>query len=262
MQVNVFPVINIHHVAEKHPVGGYLQKFWQVWLSLGSNPRVVSILQEGYNLPFKMRPPLTRSPLVVSGYANPLKNSYLNKALQSLSQKRAILTSLLQLVIPSPKTSKLVETYFSPKHLKLVPESGHFQNGNTRDHQALLAARRVGHVPGLQRCLFTHSHQSQVKEVPQVLPKRSNLSVHSSIFWPSDSSFGLYKGCKGSETYGPGKGYKNPAVARRLVSQSPLSGNLLKTYPDPFGPVPRSELGSESGQVQTDSATSFQVCKL
>ena len=40
-------------------------KFWQVWLSLGSNPRVVSILKEGYSLPFKVRPPLSRSPVIV-----------------------------------------------------------------------------------------------------------------------------------------------------------------------------------------------------
>ena len=58
--------------------------------SLGSNPRVVSILKEGYNLPFKMRPPLTRSPLIVSGYGNPRRNKYLKEALQSLITKQAV----------------------------------------------------------------------------------------------------------------------------------------------------------------------------
>ena len=53
-------VLNVHSVAENPPVGGRLQRFWETWLSLGSNPRVVSILKDGYNLPFKMRPPLTR----------------------------------------------------------------------------------------------------------------------------------------------------------------------------------------------------------
>ena len=59
-------VLNVHSVAENPPVGGRLQRFWETWLSLGSNPRVVSILKDGYNLPFKMRPPLTRFPLIVS----------------------------------------------------------------------------------------------------------------------------------------------------------------------------------------------------
>ena len=59
-------------VVKDPPVGGRLQLFWQVWLSLGSNPRVVSILREGYQLPFKKRPPLARFPVIVSGSSNPL----------------------------------------------------------------------------------------------------------------------------------------------------------------------------------------------
>ena len=71
-------------------MGGRLQRFWETWLSLGSNPQVVSILKDGYNLPFKMRPPLTRSPLIVGGYANPHRNKYLKEALQSLITKQAV----------------------------------------------------------------------------------------------------------------------------------------------------------------------------
>ena len=149
-----FLFINVHNVAEKHPVGGRLQKFWQVWLSMGSNPRVVSFLQEGHNLPFRMRPALTRSPLVVSGYGNALKNRYPKVVLQSLLKKGSgkghgsILTSLLQPVIPSSKTSKLVDTYFTPKHLELVSEGGHLHSGNFRNHQALLvASKECGSIP-------------------------------------------------------------------------------------------------------------------
>ena len=100
----------------------------------------------------------------------------------------SILTSLLQLVIPSPKTPEPVETNFRPKHLKFVSESGHVQTGNTRDHQALLAGGRLGHIPGLQRCVFSHSHKSQIQKVSQVSPKRVNFSVHGSTFWPRDGS--------------------------------------------------------------------------
>ena len=61
------------NVVRELDVGGRLQKYWQKWQELGANPRVVSILKEGYSLPFKMRPPLTRFPLIQSGYANPVK---------------------------------------------------------------------------------------------------------------------------------------------------------------------------------------------
>ena len=83
-------VPNVHSVAENPPVGCRLHRFWETWLSLGSNPRVVSILKDGYNLPFKMRPPLTRFPLIVSGYANPRRNKFLKEALQSLITKQAV----------------------------------------------------------------------------------------------------------------------------------------------------------------------------
>ena len=83
-------VPNVHSVAENPPVGCRLHRFWETWLSLGSNPRVVSILKDGYNLPFKMRPPFTRCPLIISGYANPRRNKFLKEALQSLITKQAV----------------------------------------------------------------------------------------------------------------------------------------------------------------------------
>ena len=89
-------VINVPCVVKDPPVGGRLQLFWQVWLSLGSNPRVVSILREGYQLPFKERPPLARYPVIVSGSSAPLRNKKLNEALQSLDQKQAIEKVLVQ----------------------------------------------------------------------------------------------------------------------------------------------------------------------
>ena len=48
------PVRNVLSVVEGLPVGARLQKLWQVWAQKGSSPRVVSILKEGYNLPFKI----------------------------------------------------------------------------------------------------------------------------------------------------------------------------------------------------------------
>ena len=74
-------VPNVPHVATEISVGGRLESFWQVWQRLGSNPRVVSSLKEGYTLPFRERPPFSCFPLIVSKYANPLKNKSLLEAL-------------------------------------------------------------------------------------------------------------------------------------------------------------------------------------
>ena len=80
-------VSNVPNVALTLPVGARLQKFWQTWLDLGAGPKVVQILQEGYTLPFRIRPKLTRIPTVISCYANPLRNSYLLEALHQLIDK-------------------------------------------------------------------------------------------------------------------------------------------------------------------------------
>ena len=48
-----------------------LQNFWRKWLDLGAGPKVVQILKEGYTLPFRIWPNLSRIPTVISCYGNP-----------------------------------------------------------------------------------------------------------------------------------------------------------------------------------------------
>ena len=70
-------VTNAQHAVIDPPVGATLQQCWEKWETLGSSPKVVTILREGYTLPFRFRPNLTRSPTVVSNYHNPAKQSFL-----------------------------------------------------------------------------------------------------------------------------------------------------------------------------------------
>ena len=83
-------VSNVLSVANVQSVGGRLQNFWKIWAVKGANPKVVSILKEGCVLPFKVRPPLIREPLIVSGYANPTRDSHLQEAVQALIKKKAV----------------------------------------------------------------------------------------------------------------------------------------------------------------------------
>ena len=83
-------VPNVPNAVVEQPVGGRLQQFWHIWQEMGANPRVVSVLRDGYSLPFKQRPRLTRFPLVQSGYANPVKSRSLTEALRSLVGKLVV----------------------------------------------------------------------------------------------------------------------------------------------------------------------------
>ena len=75
------PVTCAPNVVSDPPVGARLQSFWKTWMFLGVGPKIIQILKEGYTLPFRTRPHLTRSPTVISCYVNPLRNSYLLEAL-------------------------------------------------------------------------------------------------------------------------------------------------------------------------------------
>ena len=72
------------------PVGARLQQFWEKWEALGSSPKVVTILREGYTLDFRFRPNLTRSPTVISNYVNPQRQSHLLEGLYQLTNKNAV----------------------------------------------------------------------------------------------------------------------------------------------------------------------------
>ena len=72
-------VTNAQHAVLDPPVGARLQQCWEKWETLGSSPKVVNILREGYTLPFWFRPHLTRSATVISNYHNPTKQSFLWK---------------------------------------------------------------------------------------------------------------------------------------------------------------------------------------
>ena len=72
-----------------------------------------------------MRPPLTRSPLIISRYANPLNNNYLKEALHSLIEKQAVQKVVVRSslafykqVVPGSKT-KQVEINLGSKHIEL-----------------------------------------------------------------------------------------------------------------------------------------------
>ena len=76
--------------AVNPPVGARLHQFWEKWEALGSSPKVVTILREGYTLPFQFRPNLTMSPTVISNYVNPQRQSNLLEALYQVMNKNAV----------------------------------------------------------------------------------------------------------------------------------------------------------------------------
>ena len=83
-------VNNAPHAVIDPPVGARLHQCWEKWEAQRSSPKVVTTLREGYTLPFRFRPHLTRSPTVISNYHNSAKQSFLVEALYQLINKNAV----------------------------------------------------------------------------------------------------------------------------------------------------------------------------
>ena len=83
-------ITNVPTVAIDPPTGARLHKFWEKWETLVSSPKVITTPREGYTLPFRFGPNLTRSPTVISNYHNPLKQAHLLEALYQLVNQNAV----------------------------------------------------------------------------------------------------------------------------------------------------------------------------
>ena len=79
-----------------------------------------------------------------------------------------VLPDVLQLPFSGTKTQQKMETYSGPQPSKSVFAIGHVQNGNIGKNQVVSPKRGMGNMAGFQRRLFSHSHQSEIPEVPQL----------------------------------------------------------------------------------------------
>ena len=214
----VKPVTNVKNVASNLPVGARLQNFWQTWLDLGAGPKVVQILKEGYTLPFRIRPKLTRSPpshkLLWQSPQEPLPAGGITLAYRQkhsgISTKPNI-SGIFQPTVFSPKAQQQVETYIRSGQIESFPQGGEIQNGDTGKYQNIPPTRGVGHLNRFQR-VGTDGHT---------------------------------------------QGYKDPPIPRRQVGESQIPPGLSPTHSRSSEDMPRTRLAGEFRKIRTGTKTDF-----
>ena len=170
-------VTNAPLVVTNPPVGSRLHEFWEKWAALGISPKVISVLKEGYILPFRSRPYLTKKPTITSCYVDPRRNSYLLEALHQLLDKNAV--KLVQnpqslgfynRLFLVHKTQQPVAPYLRSEQTEQFFENTVFQNGDPRDNTNLPPSRGVGHLHRFQRHVLPHTvkpvHVTTLEERP------------------------------------------------------------------------------------------------
>ena len=222
-------VPNVPNVAKELGVGGRLQTFWPKWQELGANPRVVSILKEGYALPFKMRPPLTRFPLIKSGYANPVRSRALSEALVALREKlvvekvvvRASLSFYNRLFL-IPKPNKKWRPILDLSQLNVYLQTNTFKMETPETIRVSLQTGEWVTSLDFSDAYFHIPIHTRSRKYLRFFFEQQGISVHSPSFRSSHCSVGIYQGGQRGQIDGSDKGYKNPPVPRRLVAQSPV----------------------------------------
>ena len=239
--------LNAPHVITEISVGGRLQNFWQVWQKLGSNPRVVPKLRDGYTLPFRERPQLGHFPLIVSKYASPVKNKALLEALSSLVQKKAVKkvvvklslafynrlflvlkpNSKWRLILDLSKLNLFLDTNTfkmeTPETIRLSLQQGEWVT-------SLDFSDAYFHIPIVQRSRkYLKFHLNTVSYQFRALP-----------FGLATAPLEFTKVVKEVKLMA-----QDLPVPRRLVVERSLPGNVSTTYLDPPGPLPRTGLGSK-----------------
>ena len=174
-------------------------------------------MKDKYILPFKLRSPLVREPLIISGYANPLRNLYLKQALHALIHKntvervsfRTYLTFFNRLLIvpkPNQKWQPILDLSAPNKFLSIkifkmeTPET------------IRISLKGMGDIAGIQRRLFPHTSTQPVPEIPPVSLPKQNLPVPGSALWPINSSYGVDLCGQRSQVDGSFPGYMDPPV--------------------------------------------------
>ena len=238
----------------------FTQNFWQAWLDLGSGPKVVQILKEGYTLPFRIRPKLTRYPTVVSCYVNPRRNSYLLEALHQLIDKNAVelvhnQTSLgffnRLFLVPKPNNKWRPILDLSNLNLFLKVEKFKMETSET-----IRASLQQG------EWVTSVDFKDAYFHIPIQEQSRKHLRFQGIAFRSVHSTHGVHCVSKGGENDGHTQGYKNPPIPRRLVSESQLTPNLSPTYTNSSKVVSGSRLAGEHRKIRTGTQTSLQLRRL
>ena len=85
-----FKSVKIQEKTKDLPVGGRLRQFLPEWEKHGPHQLITGLIRDGYKLPFRERPSLSRVPCIISSYTGFDKQNALWTSIQELLQKGTV----------------------------------------------------------------------------------------------------------------------------------------------------------------------------
>ena len=200
---------------------------------------MVTVLGEGYTLPFWFRPNLTRSTTVISNYANPHRDLDLVEALFQLVNKNAVEPVANQkslgfynrlFVVPKPNNRWRPILDLSTLNTFLNTESFKMETPETI-RTSLQAGEWVTAIEFKDTYFHIPIHNQSRKYMRFHVQGRS-YQFKALPFGLSTAPMEFTVVARG-QADGLREGYKNPPVPRRLVGESHVPPNLSPAYTDP-----------------------------
>ena len=155
-----------------------------------------------------------------------------------------------------------MEPYTRSEQTKSFPQGGKIQNGDTRNHQDIPQARRVGYLNRFQGCLLALTNTGTIQEISEISCTGLDIPVQGSAIRFVHSTHGVHCGSKGCEIDGHTQGYKNPPVPRRPVGEGQIPPGLSPANSRSSEDMPRTRLAGEFGKVRTGAQADLRFCRL
>ena len=210
------------------PVGGRLRQFLPEWEKHGSHRLITGLIRDGYKLPFREHPKLSRVPCIISSYAGFDKENGLWTSIQDLLQKGAVevvhtpeslgFYSRLFLVPKPGNRWRPVRLEFT----KQIPGHPKVQDGDPRVHACLPQERGMGHIYRSHRRLLTCANSHPVSKIPQVSFQRHHLPVHQAPLRAINSPPHFHQYSQRGKTDSFAIRNQTPPIPGRLVDPCPL----------------------------------------
>ena len=249
------------------PVGGCLMPFRRAWVEENCSSSVLNIITNGYVLLFRLKPKLTRHPLIKSEYKNQQKDLAVASCIQSLLNKNAIekvrnteslgFYSRLFLV---PKPHQKWRPVIDLSRLNQFLRIERFKMETPESIRTSLNSGEWVNINRPTRCLPPYSNSPKITKVPEICTQVSDLSVHLSSIRASPSSSSIHHDSKGGKTHGLITGHQDAPIFGRLADQGSISGGIISQHKSGGRPNRISRLDDKSGQIGVDSDSSILFC--
>ena len=174
-------------------VGGCLSVPWRHWRAIGAESWVLSVLRDGYRIPFRVSPPLARTPISfptdmsgrISSVTGLVPGGREDVVHRFIGNRPRFGSRLLQLSFPDRRDSGGLASCDRP----LSPERVCSAN-------SMLLSLRVGDFLAsvdLSDAYFLHTRSSGIEEALVVLVRWGSLPAQGPVLWTVDCPSGLHQ---------------------------------------------------------------------